>query len=71
MAAGSNKSVHIRISDTGWVLETLAREIAQRLPYVTYDIYPRADADIQYYMTYGCRQQRVSPIEVALFTHKV
>ena len=70
MAAGSNKSVHIRISDTGWVLEALAREIAQRLPYVTYDIYPRADADIQYYMTYGCRQQRVSPIEVALFTHK-
>jgi hypothetical protein len=21
-------------------------------------------------MTYGCRQQRVSPIEIALFTHK-
>ena len=64
------KRVHIRISDTGWILEKLAREIAERLPYVTYDLYPDGAADIQYYMTYGCWQQRVSPVEVALFTHK-
>lgn len=68
--ATDKKLVHIRVSDTGWILEKLASEISNRLPYVSYDMYPNGEAAIQYYMTYGCRQQRVSPIEVALFTHK-
>lgn len=64
------KLVHIRISDQGWILERLAREISDRLPYVSYDTFADGAAELQYYMTYGCRQQRVSPIEVAMFTHK-
>ena len=62
--------VHIKLSDTGWILEKLAKEISTRLPYVTYDMYSNGGAEIQYYMTYGCRQQRISPIEVAWYTHK-
>jgi glycosyltransferase involved in cell wall biosynthesis len=64
------KTVHIRLSDTGWILERLARELADRLPYISYDTFPDGAAKIQYYMTYGCREKRVSPIEVAWFTHK-
>lgn len=64
------KIVHIKISDKGWILEKLAHEITSRLPYVSYGLEQDPSAEIQYYMTYGCRQERISPIEVALFTHK-
>ncbi|HHL2559607.1 TPA: glycosyltransferase [Yersinia enterocolitica] len=64
------KIVHIKISDSGWILEKLASEITNRLPYVSFGLDTDSTAEIQYYMTYGCRQKRVSPIEVALFTHK-
>jgi glycosyltransferase involved in cell wall biosynthesis len=70
MSSFPTKHVHIRLSDTGWILERLAKEIAVRLPYVSYDTFANGSAQIQYYMTYGCREQRVSPIEIALFTHK-
>jgi glycosyltransferase involved in cell wall biosynthesis len=66
----NNGNVHIVISDSGWILEKLASEISKRLPYVKYSLHPDYDADIQYYITYGCRNERVSPIELALFTHK-
>lgn len=61
--------VHIVISDRGWILEKLAEEIKSRLPYVTYDVVPDADALIQYYMTYGTYRGRISPHEISLFTH--
>lgn len=64
------KIVHIKVSDQGWILEKLAREITTRLPYVSYNLTADASADIQYYMTYGCRNERISPVEIALFTHK-
>lgn len=62
--------VHIVISDRGWILERLAKEITDRFSYITYDISPDPAAFIQYYMTYGCRGERVSPIEIGLFTHR-
>ncbi|WP_158287888.1 glycosyltransferase family 4 protein [Falsiroseomonas bella] len=61
--------VNIVTSDRGWILETLAREIAARLPYVAFGDGPRRDAAIQYYITYSCRRRRLSPIELAFFTH--
>ncbi|HAU5562550.1 TPA: glycosyltransferase [Serratia fonticola] len=64
------KLVHIKVSDKGWILEKLASEISSRLPYVSYGLEEDRNANIQYYMTYGCRKERVSPIELALFTHK-
>lgn len=63
-------SVHIVLSDRGWILERLAKELADRLPYVRYGDAPDPSAAIQYYVTYGCRRERVSPVEVALFTHR-
>ena len=63
------KRVHIVISDNGWILERLAHEIASRLDYVGFDTVPDPAADIQYYITYGSRQARVSQHELALFTH--
>ncbi|MBK3773817.1 glycosyltransferase [Azospirillum brasilense] len=65
-----NRLVHIVLSDRGWILERLANEIAKRLSYVRFDTLPDASSPIQYYITYGCRKERVSPVEVALFTHQ-
>lgn len=62
-------SVHIKLSDKGWILEQCARQLADRLDYVTYDLDENPLATIQYYMTYGSRQDRVSKLEVAFITH--
>jgi glycosyltransferase involved in cell wall biosynthesis len=62
-------SVNIVTSDRGWILEKLAREIADRLPYVTFGNGPDPDAAIQYYVTYSCRAKRLSPVEVGYFAH--
>ncbi len=61
--------VNIVTSDRGWILEKLAREIADRLPYVTFGEGPDPGAGIQYYVTYSCRHRRLSPVEVAYFAH--
>lgn len=61
--------VNIITSDRGWVLERLAREIATRIPYVDYKDVEDSNADIQYYITYSARKARISPIEIAFFTH--
>lgn len=62
-------SVHIKLSDKGWILEQCARQLAERLDYVTYDLEENPLATIQYYMTYGARKDRVSKLEVAFLTH--
>lgn len=62
--------VHIVTSDAGWILEKLAAEISSRLNYVSYSLEVDNTATIQYYITYGCRKSRISPIEIALFTHR-
>jgi glycosyltransferase involved in cell wall biosynthesis len=62
-------TVNIVTSDRGWILEKLATEIADRLPYVTFGDGRNPRASIQYYVTYSCRGARLSPIEVAYFAH--
>jgi len=62
-------AVHIVISDRGWILERLAKEISAKLPYVSYDTAPDPDAVIQYYMTYGTFRGCISAHEIGLFTH--
>lgn len=62
-------SVHIVISDEGWIIERCAKEITKRLAYVTYGREPNEAADLQYYVTYSCFRERVSPVEMAFFTH--
>lgn len=49
----NNFSVHIALSDRGWILEKLAAKISDSLSYVKYDEGTDSGADIQYYMTYG------------------
>lgn len=61
--------VNIVISDSGWILERLARAIVDRLPYVTHSTEADPGAELQYYVTYSSRLRRVSPIEVAYFAH--
>lgn len=61
--------VHIKIADRGWILEKCASEIAQRSTRVTYGTEEDPRADIQYYINYSARRARVSPIEIAFFTH--
>jgi glycosyltransferase involved in cell wall biosynthesis len=62
-------TVHIVTSDTGWILERLAREISSRLDYVTFSTEVNVNADLQYYMTYSTYKGRSSKIEIAFFTH--
>ncbi|KAF0166954.1 MAG: putative group 1 glycosyltransferase (modular protein) [Rhodocyclaceae bacterium] len=62
--------VHIKLSDGGWIQERQAQELARRLPYVTCGLTEDTNARIQYYMTYGSRVRRVSPIEIGFFTHQ-
>lgn len=61
--------VNIVLSDKGWILERLAREISIRLPYVRYGLAIDPTADIQYYMTYSTWIKKISKVEVACFTH--
>lgn len=61
--------VHIKIADRSWILEKLAAEIAARSNHVSYGVLPNDQADIQYYVNYSCRQERVSPVEISFFTH--
>lgn len=61
--------VHVRVSDTGWILERMASALAERLDYVSYGPDEAPSADIQYYLTYSCREKRVSRLEAAFFTH--
>lgn len=62
-------SVHIKSSDPGWILERMTQALAQRLPYVTTSKRTDPRAAIQYYLNYTEYGGRVSPIELASFTH--
>ncbi len=61
--------VHIKSSDPGWILERMTRALAERLPYVTTSNRTDPHAAIQYYLNYTEHLGRVSPIELASFTH--
>ncbi|WP_435656761.1 glycosyltransferase family 4 protein [Brucella pituitosa] len=60
---------HIKIADSGWILEKCASEIAKRSKYITYSLHEDETAQIQYYMNYSAYRKRVSPFELAFFTH--
>lgn len=61
--------VHIQLSDSGWILERLAHEIADRYPYVTYGSAVQPGADLYYFVTYNSFVPVPGAISVALFTH--
>jgi len=62
-------SVHIKSSDPGWILERMTQALVERLPYVTTSNATNPRAAIQYYLNYTEHLGRVSPIELASFTH--
>lgn len=67
-----NKSglrVHIKCSDSGWILERLATELRERLDYVDVGADPDRLAPVQYYLNYAEHHERISPLEFAWFTH--
>ena len=62
--------VHIVLSDRGWILERLAKEIADRYEYVTYSTEINTSVPILYYMTYGTwKKRRIAPVEIGYFAH--
>lgn len=61
--------VHVKIADSGWILEKCAKELAIFDPRVTVSNNERLDASIQYYLNYSSFRKRISPIEIAFFTH--
>lgn len=62
--------VHIVLTDHGWIIEEMGRHLVAQLPYVTMGAAADPAALIQYYMTYSARRERISPVEIALFTHR-
>lgn len=63
------RRIHIKIADRGWILEKCAKEIAERNPAITYGTDPDPSAAVHYYINYSARSRRVSPVEIAFFTH--
>jgi hypothetical protein len=63
------RRIHIKIADRGWILEKCAKEISNRDPSVTFGTEDDGSAEIQYYINYSARSRRVSPVEIAFFTH--
>lgn len=63
------KRIHMKIADRGWILEKCAKEISEKADQVTYGTEIDPSADIQYYINYSARTRRISPIEIAFFTH--
>ncbi len=61
--------VNIVTSDRGWILEKLASEITNRLPYVRLGCGVDPKAALQYYVTYSTWRRKMSPIEVCYFAH--
>lgn len=64
-----NLRVHVVLSDKGWILERCARELAERLNYVTYSLDTDDRSAVQYYLNYSAYDRRISPVEMAFFTH--
>jgi glycosyltransferase involved in cell wall biosynthesis len=63
------KLVNIVMSDRGWIVEKLAKEIADRCSYVSASTSASEKAIVNYYMTYSSRRDRMPGIEMAFFTH--
>ena len=57
------------LSDRGWILERLAREIARIYPNFSYGTEIEGTPDIVYYMTYSARRVAFDGIEIGYFTH--
>ena len=68
-ARNSGLHVHIKCSDSGWILERLATELKKRLDYIEIGHVADPAAPVQYYLNYAEYETRVSPLEFALFTH--
>ncbi len=61
--------IHIKIADSGWILEKCASEIIKLDSKITYGLEDDPNATLQYYVNYSARKKRVVPIEVGFFTH--
>ena len=61
--------VNIVLYNEGWVLETLAVELARRLDFITISKLPAHSADINYFMNYFTHRSGVDTAEVAFFAH--
>ncbi len=44
--------VYIKICDSGWIIEKMARQLAERIPGVEYGLVDRFDVPLNYYMPY-------------------
>jgi len=65
----SKKTVNVVALKDDWILQEIAQHVS-KLPYVEWTTKPTKKAQITYYINYAqSADQRVSPIECALFTH--
>lgn len=57
------------ISDRGWILERLARAIADEYPDFRYGTVIEGQPDIVYYITYSARKKPYDGLEIGYFSH--
>lgn len=67
--AADEVGVNIVLADTGWILERLAREIAERHDYVTISEHADPTAGLRYYLNYSAWRERLPGVDVGYFTH--
>lgn len=66
---GSSPHVSVVLSDRNWILERLGRELQVRLPKIDLNDAADPSADINYYITFACREQPAPTLEMGFFAH--
>ncbi len=65
-----NYRVNIVAIKDGWILEKMARHLADNLPYINWTELPSKKETITYYINYAqAAEKKASAIEIASFTH--
>lgn len=62
-------NVSIVLSDRNWILERLGLELQKRLPNIHLNDAADPSADINYYITFACRRQKMPTAEMGWFAH--
>jgi glycosyltransferase involved in cell wall biosynthesis len=61
--------IHIKIGDTGWIIEKMAKTLTDSIPRVTYGTHDDNQADITYHMPYATYKTRTCQKHIGYFTH--
>ena len=61
--------IHIKICDSGWIIEKMAKTLAESIQGVSYSLADGIGADLLYHVPYLTFNQRTCPRHIGFFTH--